>query len=82
MRPQRQFIFPDVSLGGCVVAESHLGREQMIITGERQGDNSACVLGGAISYFESFFFRRKVWLSSTQPFSDVHLFQMFCYQCY
>lgn len=33
-----------------MVAESHLGREQMIITGERQGDNSACVLGGEISH--------------------------------
>lgn len=43
-------MFPDVRLGGYVVDESHLGREQMIITGERQGDNSACVLGGAISH--------------------------------
>lgn len=33
-----------------MVAQSHLGREQMIITGERHGDNSACVLGGAISH--------------------------------
>lgn len=38
MRPQREFVFPDVSLGGYVVAESRLGREQMIITGEKQGD--------------------------------------------
>jgi hypothetical protein len=39
-----------VSLQGYVLAESYLGREQMIIAGERQGDNSACVLGGAISH--------------------------------
>lgn len=32
------------------MAKSHLGREQMIIAGERQGDNSACVLGGVISH--------------------------------
>lgn len=50
MRPQREFVFSDVSLGGYVVDESHLGREQMTITGVRQGDLSACVLGGAISH--------------------------------
>lgn len=50
MRPQREFISPDMSLGGDVVAESHLGGEQMIITGERQGDNPASVLGGVISH--------------------------------
>lgn len=33
-----------------MVAGSHLGREQMIITGERQRDNSTCMLGGAISH--------------------------------
>lgn len=33
-----------------MVAQSHLGREQMIITGERHGDNSTGVLGGAISH--------------------------------
>lgn len=32
------------------MAEGHLGREQMIITGERQGDNSALALGGVISH--------------------------------
>lgn len=32
-----------------MVAQSNPGREQMIITGERHGDNSACMLGGAIS---------------------------------
>lgn len=33
-----------------MVVQSHLGREQMIITGERHRDNSACVLGCAISH--------------------------------
>lgn len=50
MTPQREFICPDVRGGGDVVAESHLGGQQMIITGERQGDNSASVLRGAISH--------------------------------